>query len=392
MTNKPQPARAIARPRPASPGSVSSTAPVPPRAGTRPRDGANGATAEDRAPEELVAPDVRNARRAIEYYYSQGWTDGLPVVPPIQEFVDEFLATTDQDPGKVILTQDHLNRECTIRHAAINAVMAGCKPEYFPVLLGILDAFHSGGGGMGLMQSTTGQAQMVVLNGPIRNELEINCRENIFGPGDRANSTIGRAIRLIGLNVLGIRPHEFDQSTQGTPLKYACVIGENEEESPWEPLHVERGFDPAVSTATIQMVRSDLHVEHRSTQSPEEIMNTIADSMSYAGGIYEAPPYNRNNGSVIVMGPEHANIIAAKGWKKQEVKQYLWQRFGKTKGQLRSYGKIIGLEEFSDDDFIHSTGSVDNLLLVVSGAPNAGVTTVLSGFVSRNVTRAIPML
>jgi hypothetical protein len=258
------------------------------------------------------------------------------------------------------------------------------------VLLGILDAFEAGGGGGGLLQSTTGQGQIVIINGPIRDELEINCRENILGPGDRVNATLGRTMRLIFLNVLGIRPHEFDQSTQGTPIKYGCVIGENQEESPWEPLHVERGFAPGESTATIQMVRSDLHVEHRSTQSPEEIMNTIADSMSYAGGIYEAPPYNRNNGSVIMMGPEHAGIIAGKGWKKQEVKQYLWERFGKTKGELRRYGKVIGLEEFSDDDFIHNTGSVDNLLLVVSGAANAGVTTVFSGFVSYNATRLIP--
>ena len=392
-TNRPQPARAIARPRPgvsADGGASASAGASGAVARPRPQAASNGAAAVDRGPEQLVEPDVRNARRAIEYYYEKGWTDGLPVVPPIQEFVDEFLATTAESPDKVILTQDHLNRTCNIRQAAINAVMAGCKPEYFPTLLGIIDAFESGGGGGGLLQSTTGQGQLVVINGPVRDEIGINYLENILGPGDRANSTIGRALRLIVLNVLGIRPHEFDQSTQGTPIKYSGVIGENENDSPWEPLHIERGYSPDTSTATIQMVRSDLHVEHRSTQSPEEIMNTIADSMSYAGGIYEAPPYNRNNGSVIVMGPEHANIIAGKGWKKQEVKQYLWERFGKTKGELRTYGKIIGLEDFSDDDFIHSTGSVDNILLVVSGAANAGVTTVFSGFVSRNATRPIP--
>ena len=340
--------------------------------------------------EELTLQDMLKARAAIEYYYDKGWTDGFPIVPPIDEFVDEFLATTAESPDKIVLTQDHLNRTCNIRQAAINAVMAGCKPQYFPVLLGILDAFEAGGAGGGLLQSTTGQAQIVVINGPVRDKLGINYAENIFGPGDRPNATISRALRLIVLNVLGIRPHEFDQSTQGTPAKYACLIGENEDDSPWEPLHVERGFAATDNTATIQMVRSDLHVEHRSTQSPEEIMNTIADTMSNAGSIYEAPPYNRNNGSVIVMGPEHANIIAAKGWKKQEVKQYLWQRFGRTKGELRRFGKIIGLEDFADDDFIHNTPDVDRLLLVVSGAANAGVTTVFSGFVARNATRPIP--
>jgi hypothetical protein len=379
--------RIRARRRPASPGSRSPA--TPGAAELRPAAAAHTAGNGDRRPDELLAADMRNARRAIEYYFEQNWTDGLPVVPPIAEFVDEFLATTGRDPEEVVLRQDHLFRTCSVRLAAINAVMAGCKPEYFPALLGVLDAFEAGGGGGGLAQSTTGQGQIVIINGPVRDAIGINCRENILGPGDRANSTIGRALRLIILNVLGVRPHEFDQSTQGTPIKYACVIGENEEESPWEPLHVERGYRPEQSAATVQMVRSDLHVEHRSTQSAEEILNTIADSMSYSGAIYEAPPYNRNNGSVIVMGPEHAGIIAAGGFKKQEVKQYLWERFGKTKAQLRSYGKIIGLEEFSEEDFIHSTPTVDNLLLVVSGASNAGVSTVFSGFVHRYSTAAI---
>jgi hypothetical protein len=339
--------------------------------------------------EDLNVEAMRDARQAIEYYFEQGWTDGLPVVPPIQEFVDEFLAQTDRSPDEIVIKQPHLYRDCSIRQAAINAVMAGCKPEYFPVVLGVLDAFESIGGGGGLLQSTTGQAQIIVINGPVRERLGFNSKENIFGPGDRPNATVGRALRLITLNVLGIRPHEFDQSTQGTPAKYSFCIAENEEESPWEPFHVEKGFRPEESTATIQMIRSDLHVEHRSTQSPEEILNTIADSMSYAGGIYEAPPYNRNNGSVIVMCPEHASIIAAKGWSKVDVRQYLWERFGKTKAQLRGYGKIIGLDDLAEDAWVPSSQSPDSLALFVSGAANAGVSTVCSTFVARSGTAAI---
>jgi hypothetical protein len=339
--------------------------------------------------EELTEADVLGARRAIEHCYEQGWTDGLPVIPPIQPFVDEFLATTDRKPGEVVLTQPHLNRTCTVQQAAINAVMAGCRAEYFPVLLAALDAFESIGGGVGLMQSTTGQAVFLVVNGPIRQRLGFNSTENIFGPGDRANSTIGRAMRLIVMNVIGVRPHEFDQSTHGTPAKYSCCIAENEEESPWEPLHVERGFSAEQSTVTVQMVRSDLHVEHRSTQVPEEILLTIADSMSYSGGIYEAPPYNTTSGSVVVMGPVHAQIIADRGWSKQDVRQFLWEHFGKTKRELRRHGKIIGLEHLAEDAFVHTAQSPDSILLVVSGSSNAGVSTVCSNFAWRNATKPV---
>jgi hypothetical protein len=191
------------------------------------------------------------------------------------------------------------------------------------------------------------------------------------------------------MNALGIRPHEFDQSTHGTPGKYSLCIAENEEESPWEPLHVEKGFPAESSTVTVQMTRSDLHVEHRSTQDPEEILLTIADSMSYAGGIYEAPPYNRTSGSIVVMCPEHAQIIAAGGWSKQAAKLFLWEHFGRPKRELRRFGKIIGMENEAEDAFIHTATSPDSILLVVSGASNAGVTTVCSNFAWRNGTAAV---
>jgi hypothetical protein len=333
--------------------------------------------------EELTAEDIRKAREAIEYYYENGWTDGLPVVPPMQEFVDEFLARTGRDPDEVILEQKHLNRTCTLRQAAINAVMAGCKPEYFTTVLAALDAFRQIDGGSGMMQSTTGQALVLIVNGPIRNELDINYRENIFGSGDRANATIGRAIRLIVLNVMEIRPHDLDQSTQGTPAKYSCCFGENEEESPWEPLHVEQGFPAECSTVTAQLMRSDLHVEHRSTQEPEHILHSLADSLSYSGAIYEAPPYNRNNGAVVVICPEHANIIASKGWSKQEVRQFLYEHYGRRMEDLRRFGKVIGLEDEPDDKFIISAHSPESLLIAVSGASNAGVSTVAMSFSHR---------
>ena len=332
------------------------------------------------APRQSLTDDAfRDARHAIEYCYAQGWTDGLPVIPPLQEFVDDFLAQTGRDPDEVIMTVRHLDRSCTVRQAAINAVMAGCKSEYFPVVLAVVDGFAGGAGKItGLLQSTTGQAEVIIVNGPIRDRLGFNCKDNIFSPGDRPNATIGRALRLIIMNALGIRPHVFDQSTQGTPAKYSCCIAENEEDSPWEPLHAERGFSREASTATVQMVRGDLYVEHRMSQVPEELLLTIADSMSYAGAITQITDERIFHGAVVVMGPEHAQIIARRGWSKQDVKRFLWENFGKTKRDLRRFGKIAReLEDKPEDAFIASGRSPDSIVLVVSGANNAGVSAVL---------------
>jgi len=328
---------------------------------------------------DFLAHDAAlGAREAIEYCYEQGWTDGLPVVPPIQEFVDEFLAQTNRDPDEVLLVQEHLSRSCNVRHAAINAVMAGCRPEYFPVVLAVMDSLHASGvTRSGLLQSTTGQAEIIIVNGPLREKLGFNSTGNIFGPGDRANATVGRALRLIVMNVLGIRPHEFDQATQGSSAKYVCCIAENEEESPWEPLHVERGFAAAESTVTVQMIRSDLYVEHRSTQEPEEILMTIADSMSYGGAVTQVTENRNDLGAVVVMGPEHAQIIAARGWSKQQCRQFLWENFGKRKSELRRMGKLHpSFDALGEDEFVPHASSVNNIILVVSGASNAGVSTV----------------
>ena len=335
---------------------------------------------------QFAAKDAAlGARELIEYCYEQGWTDGMPVVPPIQEFVDEFLAQTNRDPDEVIMVQPHIDRRCTVRQAAINAVMAGCRPEYFPVLLAAIDAFelHAPRGGL---QSTTGQTPMLIVNGPLRNKLGFNSTQNIFGPGDRANATMGRAMRLIIMNTLGIRPHEFDQSTQGTSAKYSCCIAENEEDSPWEPLHVERGFSPEASTVTVQMIRGDLYVEHRGTQVPEEILHTIADSMAYAGMITQVTDARSYHSAIVVIGPEHAQILASQGWSKQDVRRFLFENYTQSKRDLLRFGKLH--PEFAaeaDDAPIPMGRSPEAITIVVAGANNAGVSTICTALGSGNV-------
>jgi len=331
---------------------------------------------------------VRAAREAIEYCYERGWTDGLPVVPPAEEFVEEFLALVDRDPEEVIFAQEHLGRKCTVRLAAANAVMAGCKPEYFPVVLAMLEAVRELPVSQGLFQSTTGQAVLVVINGPIRQELGVNSTDNIFSPGDRANATLGRTLRLVVMNAFGIRPHAFDQSTQGTPAKYSFCIAENEEESPWEPLHVERGFRKEESTVTVAWARGTLPVEQRDSKEPEHILLSLADSMSYGGAYFPSP---RGHGSIVVMGPEHAQLLAEAGWSKQQVREFLWEHFGRRAGALRRLAKAGGVDpDLSDEAFVRFAPAPEAITVIVAGARNAGVSTICPTFVWQTVTRRIP--
>ena len=169
-----------------------------------------------------AAPDPDEAQRAIEYCYDQGWSDGLPLVPASTPLVDQFLATTDKDPGEIIGSLEQLGRDCTVYLAAVNAAMAGCKPEYFPVVLAAFEALMreraARGGGF---QSTSGPAPLIVVNGPIRQQLGFNTAGGAFGPGFRPNMTIPRAIGLIVRNAFGIHPHVLEQATQGVPGRWS---------------------------------------------------------------------------------------------------------------------------------------------------------------------------
>ncbi|NEK57617.1 hypothetical protein GCU56_07000 [Geodermatophilus sabuli] len=331
---------------------------------------------------------------AIEECFERGWTDGLPVVPPVPSLVRRFLEHTDRAPSDVVWSMSQVKRGCTVEAAAINAVMAGCRPEYFPVVLAALEAtVDEGWPGNGGWQSTTGGGPLLVVNGPVRQELGVNAKGNVLGPGFRPNATIGRAIRLIIMNAYGIRPHELDQATQGTPGKYSLCIAENEEDSPWEPLHVELGHAPDVSTVSALHTRSTEYVDNRNTGDAREVLTDIADTCARIGAM-TARRYRRVG---VVIGPEHAQQMAAQGFSKQDVKEFLVEHSGRTAGDLRRAGRgsatarsaaarpqagtILAVEEndddaVPDDQIVTLIQSPDDVVVVVAGAANAGVSTV----------------
>jgi hypothetical protein len=346
---------------------------------------------------EQLLIDYRGVRRAIEYYFDNDLTDGLPVVPATESLVAEFLEQVDRDPEEIVATIPHLDRHCSVRLAAINAAMAGCRPEYFPVVLAALDAMHrdtkargSTRFASGLWQSTTGSTPLMIINGPARNVLGFNSKGNVFGPGFRANATVGRAIRLIALNAFGLKPHVLDQATHATPGKYTCCIGENEEDSPWEPLSEEAGYPAGSSTLAFMMMRSTLHIEARSATRPEHLLNDLANSIARTGGLY-----SETASCCVVLGPEHAQLLHGGGFTKSDVKAFLADHAVCSRASLEQAGKtglsrdmhwlvpadhpdaVPGEEPSFDGDLHHVLNSPDEVVVVVAGASNAGVSTII---------------
>jgi hypothetical protein len=345
--------------------------------------------------------DAAEIRAAMEFYAGQEWTDGLPVVPVTESYLSEFLAATSRDPEEVLFAVPHLNRECTVRLAAINAAMAGCRPEYFPVVVAAWEAIAKEPyPKRGIWQSTTGTAPLLIVNGPVRGRIGLNSTGNVFGSGFRANATIGRAIRLACINVFGLHPHQLDQATQGTLAKYSACIAENEEESPWAPLHVEYGLDPADSAVTALVIRSCMHIEARHTRVPEQLALDLANTIRRTGALI-----HETSSALVVLGPEHAQAFAEAGWGKDDVRQAIYDRAVNSRAELAAVGKeaisrhtrwrvpashpdAIGDRASQGDtpDRVPALISPNAILIAVAGARNAGVSTIIETFGVRGDT------
>ena len=213
--------------------------------------------------------------------------------------------------------------------------MAGCRPEYFPVVLAAWEALTrdraAGGGGW---QSTSGPAPLIVVNGPIRAQLGFNCGVGVFGPGFRPNATVARAIGLIVRNAYGIVPQVLEQATQGLPGRWSICVGENEEESPWPPLSVEAGLPEETSAVSAMLLRTCEFVDNRHTQDPEQILWDVADTISRTGSLIF-----RDTSAGVVFGPEHANLLAKAGYGRADVQSWLVEHCGRTRADLRRAGK-----------------------------------------------------
>ena len=217
----------------------------------------------------------------IEELFARGLTDGLPVVPPTEERVQRMLAAVDRDPQEVLGTVGPNYGPATVEKVAINAVMAGCHPSYLPVVVAAVEAICEEQFALHAINVTTFSATpLTIINGPIRREIGVNCGHNALGHGFRANATIGRAIRLIILNIGGAKPQEICKATLGHPAQFTFCVGEDEEESPWEPLHVERGFRPDQSTVTLFGGHSPFQISDHASRTAEQLALSLGWTMA----------------------------------------------------------------------------------------------------------------
>ena len=269
-------------------------------------------------PDSLAVPE--NPGRMFQYLARKGWTDGLPVLPPTHGAVDEMIKASGFDRNERLGIVPPLNGVATIEKIAANAVMAGCLPEYFPLVTAALKGLLQPGFNLNGVQTTTGNvAPLIIVNGPCRNSLKINYASNVLGQGWRANSTIGRGIRLILTNIGGATPGIYDKATLGQPAKYTFCIAENEEENPWEPLHVERGLKPETDAVSVVACSGIHSIIDEASKTAKGIIMSMALSMM--GG---ATSGVTSSEALLIICPEHAAALSAGGYAKKTIRQELF--------------------------------------------------------------------
>lgn len=310
--------------------------------------------------------DGEDIAAVIEFCYDQGWSDGLPVVPPLEHLVADMVAKDSRPPETVICSHPATGRNCTLLSAAVNAVMAGCRPEYFPVLVAALDAANEGPFSFhASTASTGGSAPLLVVSGPIVDEIGMNAGAGVFGTGNRANATLGRAMRLVIMNVFQMIPGLSDQSTQGFPGKYSFCIAERADRNPWEPLSVDRGFDATDSTVTVFAGAGFNNLENHGGGTSDQLLKTFADSMANLGSITIGE-------SVVVISPEHVRILAAEGLTRAQVREFLYAHATRTVEQLSSVGKYRPRDYEAGSKILHRGRGPEDILVLVAGGDAGG--------------------
>ena len=317
--------------------------------------------------------EVEETVDAIEECYRHGWTDGLPVVPPTLERVDAMLEAVGLEAGQVLGDVPVRRRSLTAEHAAANAVMAGCLPEYFPVVLAVMDAMfqHDPNCIHEASAATNSPGILILVNGPIREQIGLNCTGNLFSPrtpGQQRDHRAGHptdpdqrlraASQCAGPGLHGVA----DQV-------WWCAIGEDEENSPWEPFHVSRGFDAKQSTVTVATIQDPEMLGNRYGVTAESLMDATADAMASHGlGIYlnDAPWF-------WVVGHWHAEMLGRQGWDRRSIQEYVYEKAWRTRAQLKRLGAVNGAVEDGDEDIRVPAAPSPEGILILKGGGDSGI-------------------
>jgi hypothetical protein len=328
---------------------------------------------------------------AMETYFKNGWTDGLPVVPATADRIKAMLDAGGVKPDKEVAFIQNRQVSVTAEKVAINAVMAGCKPEYMPVVLATVEALADPLYGYhGPATSTGGSAVFMLVNGPIAKKLEINSGNNLFGPGWRANATIGRAVRLTMRNVIGTLPGSLDQSSLGHAGKYTYCIAENETDSPWPAFHTTRGFKAGDNAVTIFAAYAPHQYSNRLSATAEGVLDTCCAHMRVSAGSGRQPQY------AMVFAGEHQVIFKKAGWSREQVQQYAFEHSRATVAELKRCNVLPDPVTTEDETRPFSVVETPQDFLVIAAGGQAGVQSCfIPGWGGKNgsqsVTRAIKL-
>jgi hypothetical protein len=348
------------------------------------------------APGAMVECDD-DPEAVYEFLCAKGWSDGLPVIPPTPQRVERMLAYCDRDFDRPVAKIPPRYGAATPLRLASNAVMAGCRPEYFPLVLLAVEALAEDPYNLYGTQATTHPCTpFLIFNGPVAAEVGLNCGHNVMGNYFRANAAIGRAVRLALVNIGAAIPGTGDMATAGTPAKFTFCVAENEAASPWEPLHVERGFPAHASTVTVVAAEGPHNINDHESITAEGILTMVAGTMTITGSnnaYYSGQP-------VLAFGPEHAQTVAGGGMSKAEVKRWLYERatlpisrFSKESIERRFRRKLA--DQYATADLgapVRMFTKPDDLIVIVTGGAGKHSQWVPTFGNTRSVTRALKRL
>jgi hypothetical protein len=312
----------------------------------------------------------------MEICFERGWTDGLPVVPPTDERILRMLRGTARKPQEIVGLVPPNLAECTVEKVAINAVMAGCKPEYMPVLLTALEAalepiftMH------GVLCTTCSAGPIIIVNGPVARRIGMNWGINVLGPGNRANATIGRALQLIVRNVGGGRPGEIDRATFGTPAKYTFCFAEDETDPGWEPLSVSRGVPRGRSAVTLFQGDGVQQLIDMKSRTPEQLTRSIAAALAVVGHPKQALYLS----AMLIISPEHYAIYRDAGWDRARITRELHTLLLRPGRDLvvGAQGMGEGIPASKADEMVPKFW--DDGLLIVRAGGDAGLYSAICG-------------
>ena len=331
---------------------------------------------------------VEGFQEALDLCYSRGWTDGLPVVPPTEPAVRAMLDAVGLEPDVQVAFITNRQVAISAEKVAINAVMAGCRPEYMPVVVAAIEGIADPRWGYhGPATSTGSAAVLTIVNGPIARRLDFNSGDNLFAPGWRANATVGRAVRLVMRNVIGTIPGRLDRGTFGHPGRYTYVMAENEAESPWTPLHVERvGCRPTDSAVTVMAALAPIQFYNQLSSTAAGVLGTLCDTMRYPGQIGQ-PNY------CVVLAGEHMRTIAADGWSKADIRKFIFENTTNTIAHFKRTARIPGEVKPGDETATRSLViSPDDILVVAAGGRAGSFSCYIPGWGGRTSSEAVTVV